>query len=40
MAGIGGIIVDITEQFVNRVTSVINWNINSIKVETAAMLGV
>ena len=40
MAGIRRISVDITEQFVNKVTSVINWKINSIKVETAALLGV
>ena len=40
MAGIGRIIVDITEQFVNKVMSVINWKINSIRVETAALLGV
>ena len=40
MAGIGRIIVDITEQFVNKVMSVVNWKINSIRVETAALLGV
>ena len=39
MAGIGRIIVDITERFVNKVMSVINWKINSIRVETAALLG-
>ena len=40
VAGIGRIIVDITEQFVNKLMSVINWKINSIRVETAALLGV
>ena len=40
MAEIGRIIVDITERFVNKVMSVINWKINSIRVETAALLGV
>ena len=40
MAGIRRISVDITEQFVNKVMSVINWKINSIRVETAALLGV
>ena len=40
MAGIGRISVDITERFFNKVMSVINWKINSIRVETAALLGV
>ena len=40
MAGIGRISVDITERVVNKVMSVINWKINSIRVETAALLGV
>ena len=40
MAGIARITVGITEQFVNKVMSVINWKINSIRVETAALLGV
>ena len=40
MAGIGRISVDITEQFVNKVMSVVNWKINSTRVETAALLGV
>ena len=40
MAGIARIIVGITEQFVNKVMSVINWKINSIRVETAALLGI
>ena len=40
MAAIGRISVDITERFVNKVMSVINWKINSIRVETAALLGV
>ena len=40
MAGIGGIIVDIIERFVNKVMSVINWKTNNIRVETAALLGV
>ena len=40
MAGIGSIRLDITERFVNKVMSVINWKINSIRVETAALLGV
>ena len=39
MAGIGRISVDITERFVNKVMSVINWKI-SIRVEIAALLGV
>ena len=39
MAGIGRIIMDITERFVNKVMSVINWKINNIMVETAALLG-
>ena len=33
------ILVGITEQFVNKVMSVINWKINIIRVETAALLG-
>ena len=40
MAGIGRISGDITERFVNKVMSVINWKINSIRVEAAALLGV
>ena len=40
MAGIGRVSVDITERFVNKVMSVINWIINSIRVETTALLGV
>ena len=40
MAGIGRISLDITEWFVNKVMSVINWKINSIRIETAALLGV
>jgi len=40
VAGIGRIIVDITERFVNKAISVINWKINNIRVETAALLGV
>ena len=40
MARIGRISVAITEQFVNKVMSVINWKINSIRIETAALLGV
>ena len=40
VAGIERIIVDITERFVNKVMSVINWKINSLRIETAALLGV
>jgi hypothetical protein len=40
VAETGRIILDITEQFVNKVMSVVNWKINSIRVETAALLGV
>ena len=40
VAGIGRMSVDITERFVNKVISVINWKINNIRVETAALLGV
>ena len=40
MAGIGRIIMDITERFVNKVMSVINWKINSLRIEAASLLGV
>jgi uncharacterized protein (DUF697 family) len=40
VAGIGRIIVDITEQFVNKVMSVVNGKINSTRVETTSLLGV
>ena len=40
VAGIGRISLNITERFVNKVMSVINWKINSIRIETAALLGV